>query len=83
MLASNPTFFELYFEKTYLQNYLDPTNKILNQTNQQDLDLLYILTSVWVLGTPYAGRNGHFQGFLCKKTYNICIFAKTFSIVLC
>ena len=29
--------------------------------------LLYILVSVWVLRTPNAGRNSHFQRFLCKK----------------
>ena len=29
--------------------------------------LLYILTSVWVLRTPNAGRNSHFQRFCCKK----------------
>ena len=29
--------------------------------------LLYISTSVWVLRTPNAGQNGHFQRFLCKK----------------
>ena len=30
-------------------------------------DVLYILTSVWVLRTPNAGRNSHFQRFFCKK----------------
>ena len=30
-------------------------------------NLLYILTSVWLLRTPNAGQNGHFQRFLCKK----------------
>ena len=29
--------------------------------------LLYISTSVWVLRTPNAGRNSHFQCFLRKK----------------
>ena len=30
--------------------------------------VLYILTSVWVLHTPKAGRKSHFQHFFCKKT---------------
>ena len=29
--------------------------------------LLCILTSAWVLRTPNAGKNGHFQRFFCKK----------------
>ena len=29
---------------------------------------MYILTSVWVLGTVYAGQNLHFQCFLCMKS---------------
>ena len=29
--------------------------------------LLFISTSVWVLGNPNAGRNLNFQRFLCKK----------------
>ena len=29
--------------------------------------LLYIMTSVWVLRTPNADWNSHFQFFLCKK----------------
>ena len=28
---------------------------------------LYISTSVWVLRTPHARRNSHFQRFCCKK----------------
>ena len=32
-----------------------------------DACVLYISTNVWVLRTPNAGRNGHFQHFLCKK----------------
>ena len=31
------------------------------------LHLLYILTSVWVLRTPNAGRNSHFQRFWLQK----------------
>ena len=27
--------------------------------------VFYILTSVWVLGTPNAGQNLHFQHFFC------------------
>ena len=45
--------------------------------------LLYISTSVWVLRTPNAGWNSHFQRFCCKKPkkQEICrnlqqIFAK-------
>ena len=30
--------------------------------------MLYISTSVWVLRTPNAGRNSHFQRFLLQKT---------------
>ena len=33
--------------------------------------LLFILTSVWVLRTPNAGRNNHFQHFFCKKARNL------------
>ena len=29
--------------------------------------MLYILTSFWVLRTPKAGRNSHFQRFSAKK----------------
>ena len=29
--------------------------------------MLHISTSVWVMRTPNAGRNGHFLHFLCKK----------------
>ena len=31
---------------------------------------LYILTSVWVLRTPNAGWNIHFQGFFVQKGLN-------------
>ena len=41
--------------------------------------MLYILTIVWVLGTPNAGRNGHFQRFLCKKPKNSKNSAGNFS----
>ena len=33
--------------------------------NIWNLSLLYILTSIWVLGTPNAGWNSHFKCFLC------------------
>ena len=43
--------------------------------------VLYILTSVWVLRTPKAGRTSHFQSFFCKKAKKARnlqqIFAKT------
>ena len=31
--------------------------------------MLYILTTVWVLRTPNAGGNSHFQRPFCKKTF--------------
>ena len=40
--------------------------------------VLYILTSVWVLRTPNAGRNGHFQHFFCKKAQKSKKFAANF-----
>ena len=42
--------------------------------------MLYILTSVWVLRTTNAGRNCHFQRFLCKKPKKSKKFAANFSI---
>ena len=37
---------------------------------------MYISTRVWVLRTPNAGRNGHFQRFLCKKTKKVFLGKK-------
>ena len=34
---------------------------------EAETNVLYISTSVWVRRTPNAGRNSHFQCFLCKK----------------
>ena len=36
-------------------------------TRHLNMSVLYILTSLWVLRMPNAGRNSNFQGFLCKK----------------
>ena len=40
-----------------------------NQPSPSDVkrQVLYFWTSIWMLRTPNAGRNSHFQCFLCKK----------------
>ena len=46
------------------------------QTDAKRTHVLYISTSVWVLRTPNAGRNSHFQHFFMQKrkkiTANFC-----------
>ena len=43
------------------------------------IDVLYILASVWVLSTPNAGWNSHFQCFCCKKPKKCKKFAANFN----
>ena len=38
---------------------------LVDEYNTLSYRLLYIQTSVWMLRTPNAGRNIHFQHFLC------------------
>ena len=45
-------------------------------------ELLYISTIVWVLRTPNAGRNSHFQCFLLQ-IYNRELYLKRKSYLLC